>query len=239
MNISNKTLLIGLFALPLAFAGCNDDAPADGGTETDTAGDGDGDTGDGDGDGDGDPGDGDGEPETGDGDGDGDGDPPDPITFGTLPPEDYTRVDRKGMPAVATAVIPADSKDAYNAASPEDDVAGDFQNDITVSVTGLHAALDDDLATFMLVPCLAAECVLVQAAPLVIPDTLKLDLEAPSGFPNGRTLPDPVIDITLAVLLLDLSVPGQTAGTFAGVPINPPANDVEYMDEFPYLAPPN
>ena len=39
----------------------------------------------------------------------------------------------------------------------------------------------------------------------VIPDTLTLNLAAPSGFPNGRRLEDPVIDVTLAVIFLNLA----------------------------------
>ena len=45
---------------------------------------------------------------------------------------------------------------------------------------------------------------------LIIPDTLRLDLTRPSGFPNGRDLDDPVIDITLAALFLDFTVTGQS-----------------------------
>jgi hypothetical protein len=191
--------------------------------------------GDGDGDGDGDQGDGDGD--QGDGDGDGDGDPPDPIVYPDNAPEDYARVDRMGMPAIATAVISSDMKDAYNAANPMDDVDGDFGADILTNVMGLHAALDGDLLGLMLVPCAAADCVISQAGPLVLPDTLKIDLEQPAGFPNGRALEDPVIDITLAVVLLDLSVMDQTPATLVGT--NPTANDVDFLPDFPYLAPPN
>lgn len=76
----------------------------------------------------------------------------------------------------------------------------------------------------------------VTVAQAVVPDTLTLDLSAASGFPNGRKLPDPVIDVTLAVIFLDLSVNGP--GTLAGLPLNPPANDVAFRDTFPYLAAP-
>lgn len=76
----------------------------------------------------------------------------------------------------------------------------------------------------------------VTVAEAVVPDTLTLNLSAASGFPNGRKLPDPVIDVTLAVIFLDLSVNGP--GTLAGLPLNPPANDVAFRDTFPYLAPP-
>lgn len=76
----------------------------------------------------------------------------------------------------------------------------------------------------------------VTVAQAVVPDTLTIDLSAASGFPNGRRLPDPVIDVTLAVVFLDLSVNGP--GTLAGLPLNPPENDVAFRDTFPYLAPP-
>jgi len=73
-------------------------------------------------------------------------------------------------------------------------------------------------------------------ASLVIPDTIKLDLSRPAGFPNGRRLPDQVIDITLAVLFLDVNAPGQSAASLLGV--NPVANDVPFLASFPFVAPP-
>ena len=76
----------------------------------------------------------------------------------------------------------------------------------------------------------------VTVADLVIPDTLTLDLSAASGFPNGRKLADPVIDVTLAVIFLDLMA--HAPGTLASLPLNPPANDVAFRDNFPFLAPP-
>ena len=75
-------------------------------------------------------------------------------------------------------------------------------------------------------------------ASLVIPDTIKLDFNQPSGFPNGRRLPDPVVDITLAVIFLDVNAPGQSAATLASVPVNPPANDRPFLATFPYVGPP-
>lgn len=76
----------------------------------------------------------------------------------------------------------------------------------------------------------------VTVAQAVVPDTLTLNLAAASGFPNGRRLPDPVIDVTLAVIFLDLTVHG--AGTLAGLPLNPRANDVPFRAGFPFLAQP-
>ena len=156
------------------------------------------------------------------------------FAFSTAAPGDFVRVDRMGMPAIATAVIT--SKDAYNAADPVDDATFAFAGEIIANLTVFHDALDDDLTGLGLVPCLVGDCV-AQAAPLVIPDTLKIDLTQPAGFPNGRGLTDPVIDVTLAVVLLDLSAPGQGAGLFAGLPLNPPANDLAFQAEAPYLAP--
>ena len=154
--------------------------------------------------------------------------------FRTDDPADYTRVDRQGMPAIATAVIA--SKDDYNNADPEADAAGTFVTEITDSVDFLHTALDDDLTGLGLVPCATADCV-AAAAPLVVPDTIKVDIGAAAGFPNGRLLTDPVIDVTLALVLLDLTEPGQDVLTLVGV--NPTANDKAFMSLFPYTAAPH
>lgn len=208
-----------------AFAQAEQCAVADESTEGDGDGDGDGDS-----DGEFGDGDGDGEP------GDGDGEQSDPIVYPDDPPEAYARVDRKGMPAVATAVIM--NKDEYNTADPVDDAMGAFVNEMNGTMLALHDTLNDDLTGFGFEPCIVVDCY-AQAAPLIIPDTLKLDIDQPAGFPNGRALPDPVIDITLAVILLDLTVMGQTAGAFAAIPLNPAMNDVPYDAEFPYLAAPN
>ena len=48
---------------------------------------------------------------------------------------------------------------------------------------------------------------------IIVPDTLKLDLSRPSGWPNGRDLDDPVVDILIAALFLDFTVTGQGVHT--------------------------
>lgn len=156
--------------------------------------------------------------------------------FDDSPPEEYAQIDRMGMPAINSVVISASDKDIYNRSTPADDAAGMFVAQIVDNVVGLHGALDDDLVDAGLVPCDGETCV-AQAAPLVVPDTLKIDLNAGAGFPNGRLPTDPVIDVTLAVVLLDLGVEGQNALSLVGV--NPTANDVEFSDEFPYFARPH
>ncbi|MCB9565812.1 MAG: DUF4331 family protein [Myxococcales bacterium] len=159
----------------------------------------------------------------------------DPFVFDATPPDQLTQIDRMGMPAINTAVIT--SKDKYNGSSPADDANGDFVPEIVANLTGLHGALDDDLAGLGLTPCVADVTCVAQAGPLVIPDTLKLDLSQDSGFPNGRKLADPVMDVTLAVVLLDLQV--HAADLFASIPLNPPANDKAFLADFPYLAEPH
>ncbi len=80
---------------------------------------------------------------------------------------------------------------------------------------------------------------------LIIPDTIKLDFSRPAGFPNGRLLPDRVVDITLAVIFLDVATPPagstlmpQSPGLLASIPVNPGANDQPFLASFPYLGPP-
>ena len=73
-------------------------------------------------------------------------------------------------------------------------------------------------------------------ASLVIPDTIKLNMALPAGFPNGRRLQDQAPDITLAVLLLDMSK--NSPATFANLPLNPAANDRTFLTDFPFAAAP-
>jgi hypothetical protein len=69
---------------------------------------------------------------------------------------------------------------------------------------------------------------------LVVPDVLQLDMNQPSGFPNGRRLTDPVIDLELAVLFLDLKSEPVTA--LANLPLDPSSTGVPQQTTFPYLA---
>jgi len=73
----------------------------------------------------------------------------------------------------------------------------------------------------------------------IVPDTLKIDLTRSTRYPNGRHPSDPVVDILLAVSLLDMTVTGQGPNTLANVPLNPPGNDKFFLLTFPFLATPN
>jgi len=78
----------------------------------------------------------------------------------------------------------------------------------------------------------------VTVASLVVPDVLTIDPGSPAGFPNGRLPSDPVIDVTLAVIFLQLGADGQNALTLANLPLNPPENDRPFNANFPFLAGP-
>jgi len=160
--------------------------------------------------------------------------------FNTDEPGAYTRVDRAGMPAISTALIA--SKDSYNAANPVDDSNGVFVPEILASLEFLHGALDGQLTDLGLTPCTVVgdgtgTCA-AAAVPLILPDTVKINTANAAGFPNGRMLPDPVIGVTLAVALLELTgdPAPHTATALVGA-LNPAANDKEFSENFPYLAP--
>ena len=78
----------------------------------------------------------------------------------------------------------------------------------------------------------------VTVAQAAVPDVLNINPNVAAGFPNGRKPADPVIDVILAVLLLDVNAAGQSPATFAALPLNPASNDVAFPAGFPYLAPP-
>jgi len=161
----------------------------------------------------------------------------------------YTQIDRHGAVEAGTAGILAkeglgfnmgsniDLRNDYNASNPEEDAAGMWVPEIAKSVMFFHASFDDDLMSLMLVPATFDETI-AQAGPVIIPDTIKYDPTKPTGYPNGRALTDQVVDITLAAVLLKLG-PNQPLTLFADLPLNPPANDVAFTKEFPYLAPPH
>lgn len=83
-------------------------------------------------------------------------------------------------------------------------------------------------------PCLTQTVNGRTVASLVVPDVLTLDLNQPGGFPNGRRLDDPVIDLELAALFLDLSKVPVTV--LANLPLDPGGPDRVGNGSFPYIA---
>ncbi len=81
---------------------------------------------------------------------------------------------------------------------------------------------------------------------LLTRDTLRFDLSKPAGFPNGRRLQDPVIDLTLAYMFLDLSK--HSIDSLAKLAINPASNAdnfdaagnvIGFSTDFPFVNAPH
>ena len=67
---------------------------------------------------------------------------------------------------------------------------------------------------------------------LIVPDHATVNLDGPTGFPNGRHPKDQITDLILAMGFVDLN-----RVTADDVKLNPAHNDVPFPDGFPYLAP--
>ena len=78
-----------------------------------------------------------------------------------------------------------------------------------------------------------------ESSRLIIPDTVTIWPDRPIGFPNGRLLSDPVVDITLGVVLLDINRAGQNAASFAALPLNPTSATKPPLPDFPFANTPN
>lgn len=187
--------------------------------------------------------------------------PPDQFNFRSDHISTYVKVDRMGGPATTTALLMPGAaggsrRQQANLTEPADDAQ--YATEYISTLRTLHYELAPTLASLNLTACGIAgadaagtnvdQCV-TQAAPRVIPDVLRLDTSVASGFPNGRDLDDRVVDILLAVGLLDLR-PGAmcfgvqcSAATLANIPLNPGASNPAPLTQFPYfnnqmLAPP-
>lgn len=185
------------------------------------------------------------------------------IRFRDEPGSAFVPVDRMGLPAIATVLVPEAARSDYSDATPRDDVDLTFAGSQLVTLAAIHEGLDDDLSALGLRPCSMTEtrdlpigpggvtlpvplCAAqrvhgdLHVAAFLWPDTLRIDPSRVSGFPNGRRVSDPVIDTTLAILLLDLESPSGCGGaactSTALVGTNPAANDQDFLADFPYLA---
>lgn len=124
----------------------------------------------------------------------------------------WEQVDRMGVPAINTALIPAGLKDFYNISTPLHDSEGVFAPEIVASLQALGT--DDENIGIL--------------ASVAIPDTLKLDVEAAPGFPNGRLPGDDVVDTLLFFIFNQMPVSDLVDG-----------NDRVFPADFPFLAPPH
>ena len=119
------------------------------------------------------------------------------------------------------------------------DTGGTAANPGITSVTAVAtptptpSATSVTAASYNVTPCFNQKVAGRTVASLVVPDVITLDMTGTSGFPNGRKLLDPVIDLELAVLFLDLNK--HPADVLARIPLNPSGNDVPLPAGFPYL----
>ena len=122
----------------------------------------------------------------------------------------WRQIDRMANPGVATALIPSGLKDAYNRGRPDRD-GQDFAGSIVATLQALGTN-DENIGIL---------------ASVAVPDLLTIDVSAPSGFPNGRALTDDVIDTLFFFIFNQVAVGDGVTG-----------NDTDFLDTFPYLAPP-
>lgn len=121
---------------------------------------------------------------------------------------EHHQVDRMGRPAINTVLIPGPRKDEFNQTEPVNDLAT-FGDDVRAAITGLSSSENADVLT-----------------PILLPDVLTFNTSSAEGFLNGRGLADDVIDAELDLL---------SAGAVTGDGVD--ANDLPFLNTFPYLAP--
>ncbi len=86
----------------------------------------------------------------------------------------FRQADRTGVPAVATALVPPAQRDAFNFAP----VSG---NSDTFNGINFTDVLVESLEGFG-----TPAATIGVLASVAVPDTMKIDLSQPNGFPNGR-----------------------------------------------------
>lgn len=134
------------------------------------------------------------------------------------------RVDRMGVPAVNVALVPFARKNEYNSATPSDDAAGRFRDDIVATLTALGTN--------------STNIGILASVAVTNGDMLRLNLNTANtgpgggnnsgaGFPNGRRLGDDTIDTILFFVTNQSTKPLFTD--------NVNGNDVLRRDVFPYF----
>ena len=139
-----------------------------------------------------------------------------------------TQLDRMAIPAINTALIPSDMKDAFNAGTPATDEAM-FRATAEATIEGLRAAVAPVLGPETGGPLGDVPAAGVAAA--LIPDIVTIDFANAVAFPNGRQLQDDVIDAALGIVL--------NRGGAAGISDAVDGNDKAFLGTFPFLAAPH
>ena len=132
------------------------------------------------------------------------------------------RIDRIGRPAIATVLIDDGLEAGYNARPPVKDLET-FGDQVTANLLAL-SGLDGSGYT---------EEEAQGITEILLPDILTYDTAADTEYLNGRALADDVIDLSLTVVTGGLGANDSPVLTSDCVD----SNDVDFSDEFPYLAP--
>jgi Domain of unknown function (DUF4331) len=159
-------------------------------------------------------------------------------------------VGRLGQPLVNEVVVPLGAKDAFNASRPRDDAQfigpvldpelgrlipqlyPGVEVPSDVPVDGVDLGGREDIATIFLTGIAGIN----QPANVVPSEMLRINTSMDSGFPNGRTLADDVIDLELRALAA-ASALGPKADTAPNNQLGDgvDANDRPFLDRFPYV----
>ncbi|MBI2378266.1 MAG: DUF4331 domain-containing protein [Deltaproteobacteria bacterium] len=158
---------------------------------------------------------------------------------------DWVQTSRLGIPLVNEALVGIQDKDKYNATKPVNDLANFgayILHPVAVrdaEAVGIYAALSVDPTPFKhdrfdIVNAMNAGFPFTQ-----IGDVLRVDMQSPSGFPNGRPIPGgaqanqeqaDVTDVLLSVIL---------AGGALTISDGVDYNDKDFLPDLPWLALPH
>jgi len=133
--------------------------------------------------------------------------------MGPSPRTTFQQVDRFGLPAINTVFIPSEMKQPFNRAIPSND-PNQFRDEVIATLNAFGVMGD------------AAEGL----ADAVLPDIQPIDTSQPTAFLNGRA---PADDVITAELMLIFGDNGDLNDD------NVDANDVPFLNTFPFLAEPH
>ncbi len=143
---------------------------------------------------------------------------------------DYVQVDRGGVPAVNTVLIPFPRKNEFNAATPRDDANLLFADSIIATLTALGTS--------------QSNIVILANIAVFNGDYLRLNLGTPNmslgfgerittpnytGFPNGRRIGDDTVDTLMYFVTNQAIVMGENVNS----------NEVPLTDAFPFFGRPH
>ncbi len=142
----------------------------------------------------------------------------------------YRTIDRTGIPAVNTALVPFALRNRYNAGNTLQDSQGRFASQIVATITAVMTGLGKTPTQINAAVTTLASVAVNKGDMLRLNTTIPNTgngggTNAPAGFPNGRRLGDDVIDTILTILNS-----GSPLGDGVG------ANDVAFTNAFPFLA---